>query len=243
MQGSFEATSTGRTVTLDLAMEQADRLEEIAAAQGLSVEGYLLTLVEALVTTEPTRRLTSLLSPTRLLRRPPQAATGARSMADEAARRMRADLLAHKERAVEAVTKMNVLRKIVDQHERLIAEAELLALTALGSREPEQGLRRYQESRIHARNLEPTRQQLEEATRLAEDLLAAFKQEEMRVKSRLWSDQPAGLEALQELYSNLRLSPEQMTQQIQQVATQEEWQRQFSAWVLSRADAPAGASA
>jgi hypothetical protein len=108
-------------INLDLDAEQEQRLREIAEAKGLTVEGYLLTLAEAIVRPVlPPKRATL----TSLLRIPnrPDAGGDPRVIAEAAIRQMQADLQAYKEQAVEAVTRMNLLGKITEKQQLIIAE-------------------------------------------------------------------------------------------------------------------------
>lgn len=221
-------------ITLNLEPEQERQLEEIAAARGLSVEGYLRTMVEALVRPKPERKR-GLLSATRRWRGRFRGTPEPQAIAEEAIRQIWADLLAYKERAVEAVTRANMLQKTIEQQERQIVEKELQALTAVREGHPAQALRCYQESRIYAENLQHARAEWEQAGQTAGELLAVFKREEARWQERLSPTQTSALETIQSLYRKAHLTQEQMQERIQQAATPEQWHQQFEDWVQERA--------
>lgn len=122
-------------ITLELSPEQEEHLRETAMVKGLTVEGYLLTLVEAIVQPKTSQapkpayaramarlfkksadREADLANPDKVVR--------------ETVRQMRESVLKYKEQAVDAVTTMNMLRSAVAVQERQVAEKELQALRA-----------------------------------------------------------------------------------------------------------------
>jgi hypothetical protein len=137
-------------ITLEIAPELETRLEAVARTKGLTLEGYLHTLLEVLAAPDApgSKSFAAKLQHVIVRRKAPAL----RTVADDAVRRMKADLLAHKERAVEALTKANLLRKIVERHQALIAEKELQALTLARDGRQEQALRRFQESCVYGQN-------------------------------------------------------------------------------------------
>lgn len=215
---------------LYLEPEQEQLLNEIAEARGLTVEGYLVTLVEAILcppAPAPKRGWKTILP---RLRKNPQAEVEPRTLADSAARQMRADLLAHKERAVDAVTRMNLLRKATEQQQRTIAEKELQALTYFRDGDEERALRAFQESVVYGQNLQYTAPLLEDATKIAEELLSVFKQEEAKIQARLSRAQSSALSAIESEYAKPRLTEEQMRLHIFAIAGEEQWTALFSEW-------------
>src|SRR5207237_1128589 len=127
--------------------------------------------------------------------------TPLRDAADETVRRMRADLYVRKEEAVQAVAAANMLQRVIAQQERSVAEKELQALAVLRDGNRETALRSFQESRMYAENLERTRPLLEPAARKAEELLAVFKAEEGKLKSRERADPSNEHSAIEAAYA------------------------------------------
>lgn len=230
-------------ISLDLEPDLEQRLRDMAEARGLSAEGYLITLIEAL--TEPDAPPRSRLHAAwhTLLRKESQQ-RHPRTIADAAARRMKADLLLHKERTIEAVAMANLLAKTLEKLQTIIAEKELQALT-LAREGNAQALARFQESCVYGENLQFTKALLDSASGEAEELLLAFKQEEKRVQARLSPTQAGVLKAVDNEFSKTSLSGEQMDRRIFALGSAEEWQERFAGWIgqiaeraepMSRAD-------
>ena len=225
------------TITLYLKPNQEELLRVIAQASGVSIEGYLLTLIEAIVDPRPVMPQKGVLAAVQRLRNPAPSGTQARAQADDAVQQMRANVLVHQEKAVEAVTRMNLLRATTEQQQRRIAQSELQALTYARDGDPDAALRAYQESCIYGRNLQQTRLLLEEATRIAEELLGVFRREETNLKARLAAPHASALAAIQSKTAKCDLSGAQMQARIIEEASPEQWQEQFQAWVDSMARA------
>lgn len=230
------------TITLYLKPEQEELLRVIAQTSGVSVEGYLMTLIEVVIDPRPTASAKGVMGVVQRLRNPAPSGSQSRVQADDAIHQMRANVLVHQEKAVEAVTRMNLLRVTTEQQQRKIAHAELRALTfARDGNDEEQALRAYQESCIYGRNLQTARNLLEEAARLADERLAVFRHEEMKAKARLSNPHQTALGAIQNLNAKSELTGAEMVQRIAQEATPEQWRQQYAAWIASiaRPDADA----
>lgn len=134
-------------ITLELSPELEEQLRGAALAKGLTVEGYLLTLVEAIA--QPTemshgRRSAFTRTLDRLFRRRKHSQVEAHANPDkvvrETIREMRESVLKYKEQAVDAVTTANMLRRAVDLQEREIAAKELQALHRYSERHEEEDM-------------------------------------------------------------------------------------------------------
>ena len=219
------------TITLYLKPEQEELLRVIAQTSGVSVEGYVLTLIEAVIDPKPPPPVKAVLAAVQRLRSPALRANAARTQADDAIHQMRANVLAHQEKAVEAVTRTSLLRATADEQQRRIAQLELQSLTFLRDGEPEQALRAYQESCIYGRNLQHTRGLLEEAAQTADELLAMYRHEETKVKARLAAPHAAALAALKGTRAKSELTTAQVEQRIREEAGSEQWEQQFKTWI------------
>lgn len=219
------------TITLYLKPDQEELLRVIAQTSGVSIEGYLLTLIESVVDPKPTAAAKGISGAVQRLRNPAPSGSQSRAQADDAVHQMRANVLAHQEKAVEAVTKVNLLRATTEQQQRKIAHAELRALTLARDGDSEQALRAYQESCIYGRNLQTARNLLEEAARIADELLAVFRQQEANMKARLSDPHRTALATLQNLNAKSELTGAEMVQRITQEATPDQWRQQYAAWV------------
>ncbi len=217
-------------ICLDLEPELEQRLRAIAEARGLTAEGYLLALIEALTDPPPQeqpKRLRGVLH--RLLPGKKQSHEPG-AIADDAIRRMKEELLLHKEHTVAAVTKANLLQKTAEKLQAAIAEKELQAVTLERDGDP-QALCRFQESCVYGQNLQFTKAQLDIASAEAEELLAAFRQEERRVKKRLSPTQAGALEAIDNEFTRIYLTAEEMERRIFAMGNAEQWQERFDIWI------------
>lgn len=215
--------------TLELEPVTEQCLREIAEARGLSAEGYLLTLIEALVEPEPPRR-SGIRRVWRELLRRKEEPQPVRTVADGAVHRMKAELLLHKERTVEAVTKANLLQKTAERLQAVIVERELQALT-LARDGDKRALAKFQESCVYGENLQFTKSQIKAAANEAETLLRAFQQAEKRVKARLSAAQAGALEGIDNEFTRTCLTREQMERRIIALGDAERWQARFDDWV------------
>ena len=230
------------TVTLDLEPELELRLRELAETNGLSVQGYLLTLVEAMAEPAPSARDLGIVSALRDLLSKPKAARAPVAIAADAARQMKTELLAHKERAVEAVTKVNVLRATMERLQALIAKTELQALATAREGRRDQALRCFQESCIYGENLKVTKSEFDKAGEEADALLALFKQEERKVRARESRSRSVTPGAVSSDQNKTSLSGSQMQLRIVAAAGPEEWEERFEAWMqeIAARSAPEG---
>lgn len=213
-------------ITIELTPEMEEQFREKATAKGLSVEGYLLTLIEALVQQE--QKSSSRLS--FRFRKQALQKEDSDMLIAAALRQMRESVLEYKEQAVEAVTKMNMLRSAMDQQERQAAEKELQALNALKEQNTDQAKRLFQEKTILDRHLETVKEGLAAATEAAETVTQAFQQEEERVHARASKAQESALK----VYKQAVLSSEQIMELIGRFHTEEEWNLAFEQWVRQK---------
>ncbi len=224
-------------VTLNLEAEQEQLLQEIAAANGLSVEGYLLTLIAAITCPKLADTEKGFLASIKRKRNSSENAPTSRTLAENAVRQMKADLLIYKEQAVEAGTKVNLLRKHTEQQQRKISELELRSLTFARDGDKDKALRCFQESCIYGQNLKHTLPQLEEAGKIADELLADFTQKDTKFRTRTLKSQPAANESLQIEYTTSHLTAEEIQKRILEThIASEEWDTQFITWVDSITD-------
>ena len=225
------------SIKLELTAECEEQLRERALTKGLSVEGYLLTLVETIVQTEVAvdpRESASRGIVSRLLKKSSTAAQrveGNRGL-DEAVRaslrRMRETVLEHKEKAVEEVTRANMLRAAVDQQERRIAETELQAIGALKEQNRDKARALWLEAMVLTSHLEGVRQELMEALVTAAALTRVFQQEEERVQARVSKAQAGALKA----HETVTLTHEQIVALAGTLKTDAEWNQVFEEWEL-----------
>ncbi len=223
------------TITLYLKPEQEELLRVIAQTSGVSIEGYLMTLIEAVIDPRPPASAKGVKAAVQRLRSPVSSGNQSRAQADDAIHRMRANMLVYQEKAVEAVTRMNLLRATTEQQQRKIAHAELRALTLARDGDDEQALRAYQESCIYGRNLQNARSLLDDAARTADERLAVFRHEETKVKARLSDPHQTALGAIHSLNAKSEMTGAEMVQRITEEATPEQWRQQYAAWVTGMA--------
>lgn len=223
-------------ITLELTPEQEEQLREAAVVRGLTVEGYLLTLVEAIVqppTTSPGRKplyRRALLGG--LFRKGTDVQAEAMRNPDqvvrESIRQMRESVLKYKEQAVDAITTMNMLRSAVEVQERQSAEKELKALRALAQQDRERAKRLWQEKTVLDKHRTAVQQELYVATAAAAALTRAFRQEEERAQERASKAQAGALKA----YQAVMLPADRIAPLIEAYQTEAEWDQAFEEWVL-----------
>ncbi|MCW3098861.1 MAG: hypothetical protein JWL77_4479 [Chthonomonadaceae bacterium] len=229
-------------ITLELTPEQEEQLRDTAQAKGLTVEGYLLTLVEAIVqpkVVSHANRPGYRRAFARLFRTgtssPIEGSVHPDEVVRESVRQMRKSVLEYKERAVDAVTTMNMLRSAVALQERQVAEKELQALRALAEHKREQAKRRWQEKMVRERHLEAVKQELITAIAAADERTRAFRQEEERAQARASQAQMGALKA----YEAVMLPPDRIAPLIQALHTEAEWEQAFEEWILQATQEPA----
>ena len=223
------------TITLELSPEQEELLRDAALGRGLSVERYLLTLVEAIVQPKaaPHPRKTGYRHAFALLFRKSRD-TQAEEIANpdqavrESIRQMRESVLKYKEQAVDAVTTMNMLRSAVDTQERQAAERELQALHALSKQDREKAKRLWQEKMVLEKHLESVRYELITAIKAAAACTQAFRQAEERVQERATKAQAEALKA----YQAVMLPADRIALLIEALQTEAEWELAFDEWIL-----------
>jgi hypothetical protein len=228
-------------ITLELTPEQEEKLRDAALARGLSVEGYLLTLIDAIVlqkaTLQPRKplhhRALDLLFGKSVEAQAEEDANPDKAVR-ETIRRMRESVLQYKEQAVDAVTTMNMLRKAVDLQERQAAEKELQAVRALAEQKPDQAKRRWQEKTVLEKHLEAVKEELAAATLVAATRTRAFRKEEERVQERATKAQADALKA----YQSVMLPADRIDLLIVASRTAEEWDQAFEEWVLLTVQGP-----
>lgn len=221
------------TQSLNLEPELEQHLKEIAESKGLSVEGYLLTLVEAIVSYHVDSPRGGLSSVIWRIQHAVSAAPEPTLLADSAIRQQRGELILHKERAVEAVTKMNLLNRTIEQQQLTISQKEIQALTFARDANPKQALRCFQESCIYGQNLKQTLSLQTEASQEADELLTIYKKQESKAKSRASTAQAAALSSIQSESAKSALTEVQMELRIATEHTQERWEARFAAWLKS----------
>ena len=209
-----------------------ERLRDAALAKGLTAEGYLLTLIEAIVQPKAVSRKTAYARVAFLFKRgrdlQDEETANPDQVVRESIRQMRESVLKYKEQAVDAVTTMNMLRSAVDRQERQSVEKERHALSALAEQERDRAKRLWQEHTILERHLEAVRQELASATEAATTCTRAFRQEEQRVKDRVSKAQAGALKA----YEAVMLPSSRMTPLIEALQTETGWDQAFEEWVL-----------
>lgn len=232
-------------ILLELLPEQEEKLKEAAEIKGLTVEGYLLTLVEAIVQPRPaTQTRTPLVGRTlgRLFRKGGEIGVGEIENPDqvvrESIRAMRKSVLEYKEKAVDAVTTMNMLRSAVEAQERQIAEREVRALRALAEEKQDQAKGLWQEKTVLENHLEAVQRELYTATSTAAERMRAFRQEEERAQARATQAQAAALKA----HEAVMLPPDRIAPLIRSLYTEAEWELKFAEWVLAVTQDPAEAN-
>jgi hypothetical protein len=226
-------------IILELSPEQEERLQDAAQAKGLSVEGYLLTLVEVIVQprTSQTRKPAYARAMARLFKKSADPAADLANpdkVVRETIRQMRESVLKYKEQAVDAVTTMNMLRSAVALQERQVMEKELQALRALAEQQRDQAKRRWQEKTVREKHLEAVKQELITAIAAADERTRAFRQEEERAQARASQAQMGALKA----YEAVMLPPDRIAPLIQALHTEAEWEQQFEEWILEATQEP-----
>ena len=222
-------------ILLDVSTEQEEQLREKALARGLTVEGYLLTLIDSLVSAEAPahprklayRRVLAMLM---RKKRDAQAAQilNLDPVVRDSVRRMREVVLEYKEQAVEAVTKMNILRSAADRQERQSAEKAFQALRALTEQDRENAKCLWVEHTVLDKHLETVRLELAAATETAAAATRVFQKEEERVQARASKAQAGALEA----YQTVSLTPAEIVSLVGSLHTDAEWDLAFEEWVL-----------
>ena len=223
-------------ITLELTPEQEEQLREAADVRGLTVEGYLLTLVEAIVqppTTSPGRKpLVQHALLKILFRKGADVQAEAMRNPDEAVRKsireMRESVRKYKEQAVDAMTTMNMLRSAVELQERQSTEKELKALRALAQQDRERAKKLWQEKTVLDKHRTAVQQELYVATAAAAELTRAFRQEEERAQERASKAQAGALKA----YQAVMLPADRIAPLIAAYQTAAEWDLAFEEWVL-----------
>jgi phage shock protein A len=220
-------------ITLDLTPELEVLLKEKAAARGLSPEGYLLTLIEAIAHPPQSRARSGLALP---FLRKKQPASSKQDIDDpdvlvgQAAQDMRERLLAYKEQAIEAVTLMNLLQRANEEQRRLAVETELQALSALTDGNREQAKRLFQEKVVLERHLESLCRELATATEDAEAKTQVFHEEEEQVKARTARAYAVAYKA----YQKAILTPQLVEKLIPRLHTAPEWNAAFDQWAQQK---------
>jgi hypothetical protein len=226
-------------IILELSPEQEERLQDAAQAKGLSVEGYLLTLVEAIMQprTSQARKPAYARAMARLFKKsadPEADLANPDKVVRETIRQMRESVLKYKEQAVDAVTTMNMLRSAVTLQERQVTEKELQALRALAEQQRDQAKRRWQEKTVREKHLEAVKQELIAAIAAADERTRAFRQEEERAQARASQAQLGALKA----YEAVMLPPDRIAPLIQALHTEAEWEQKFEEWILQATQEP-----
>jgi len=220
-------------ITLELTPEQEEQLREAALARGLTVEGYLLTLIEAIVQPQITPHARKPLV-RRALGRLFRTSTDLREtghpdqVVRESIRQMRESVLKYKEQAVDAMTTVNMLRSALDQQERQAAEKALKALRALAEQDRERAKRLWQEKTVLEKHMESVRQELLAAIETARERTRAFRKEEERVQDRATKAQAGALKA----HEAVILPADRIASLIEAMHTEAEWDQAFEEWVL-----------
>ena len=223
-------------IILELSPEQEEQLREAADVRGLSVEGYLLTLVEAIVQPQPTSQGRKTLDRRVLLgglfrkgaKVQVEALRNPDQVVRESIRQMRESVLKYKEQAVDAITTMNMLRSAVEAQERQSVEKELKALRALAQEDRERAKRLWQEKTVLDKHRTAVQQELYVATAAAAALTRAFRQEEERAQERASKAQAGALKA----YQAVMLPADRIAPLIEAYQTEAEWDLAFEEWVL-----------
>jgi len=222
-------------ITLELTPEQEEHLREAALLRGLTVEGYLLTLVEAIVQPQVRKPLYRR-ALGRLFRTSTDLRTGEIGNPDqvvrESIRQMRESVLKVKEQAVDAMTTVNMLRSALDQQERQAAEKELKALRALAEQDRERAKRLWQEKTVLEKHMEAVRQELLAALETARERTRAFRKEEERVQERATKAQAQALKA----YEAVALPADRIASLIEAMQADAQWDQAFEEWVLLATD-------
>jgi len=226
-------------ITLELTPEQEEQLREAALLRGLTVEGYLLTLVEAIVQPQETpqgRKPLYRRALGRLFRTSTDLRTGEIGNPDqvvrESIRQMRESVLKVKEQAVDAMTTVNMLRSALDQQERQATEKELKALRALAEQDRERAKRLWQEKTVLEKHMEAVRQELLTALETARERTRAFRKEEERVQERATKTQAQALKA----YEAVALPADRIASLIEAMQADAQWDQAFEEWVLLATD-------
>lgn len=220
-------------ITLELSLEQEAQLREAALLRGLSVEGYLLTLIEAILqppAPSPVHKPLYRRALGRLFRTSTDLRVGDLGNPDQVAResirQMREGVLKYKEQAVDAMTTVNMLRAALDQQERQAAEKELKALRALAEQNRDRAKRLWQEKTVLEKHTEAVKQELLKAIEAAREHTRAFRKEEERVQERATKAQAAALKA----YEAVMLPAERIAPLIAAIQTEAEWEQKFEEW-------------
>jgi hypothetical protein len=222
-------------IILELTPEQEEQLREAALVRGVTVEGYLLTLVEAIMQPQATSQGHTPLyrrALVRLFRKGTKLQAEAMRNPDqvvrESIRQMRESVLKYKEQAVDAATTMNMLRSAVEVQERQSAEKEFKALRALAAQDRERAKRLWQEKTVLDKHRTAVQQELYVAIAAAAALTRAFRQEEERAQERASKAQAGALKA----YKLVMLPADRIAPLIKAYQTEAEWDQAFEEWAL-----------
>jgi len=123
-----------------------------------------------------------------------------------------------------------MLRSAIEQQEHQAAEKELQAICALQAQNTDQAKQLFQEKIVLDRHLETIREELAAATEAAAAITQVFQQEEARAQARASRAQASALN----VYRHAVLTSEQITQRLESVCTNVEWDRAFEQWVLQK---------
>ncbi|HLJ55692.1 MAG TPA: hypothetical protein VKT77_11690 [Chthonomonadaceae bacterium] len=225
-------------IQLALSEELESHLREAADALGLSIEGYVVTLIETAV--EPpapaAKRGIGRILPA--LGRKAESAEGPTDAVRARMRQLNAELMERKERAIAAVARANALHRTVEQLQAAIAERELQSLRAERDGNSHEALLRFQESCVFGVSLQEARSRWSAAAAEAEPLVAAFQQLEQQAASRRKQLAGQGDRELPNTDISPFLTSDQLSTRIFAMADSETWQSRFDAWIR-RATAPA----
>lgn len=220
-------------ITIDLDDEQAERLRVTAESAGMSEDGYLLTVIDAVTSDQP-RSTNRLLAVLQTALHGTGNTAGSRALTDATARRQRAELLLFKEQVVEAVSRANRLQYICEQQQSLIAEAELRALTLLRDGDRDGALRSYQESCIYGLELKVANAELASAAGSAAELLQVLRRDEAKLRARSAKSQAPAVSPSGTVVPHPPLPVAEMDRRIVEMDAQISWSRQFEEWSASK---------
>ncbi len=218
-------------IQLELLAEVEEQLQEKAASAGLSLEGYLLTLIDAVlqppVYSPPRSALSRSLLSFGSKRPATEPVTSLDTDVRQAIRQMRENVLSYKEQAVAAVSKMNLLRTALTEQQRIMVETELQALSILQQGKRLRAKQLFLEKMVLEKHLERVLADLTAATEAAEAVTQVFQKEEKRVQERASEVQRVAYKA----YQQAMLRPEQIEKLTKRFSQEADWDNAFEQWV------------
>jgi phage shock protein A len=217
-------------IQLELSAEVEEQLQEKAIAAGLSLECYLLTLIDTVlqppVSPPPPPALFRFLQSFGIKRPVTEPASSLDVQVRQTIRQMWENVLSSKEQVVAAISKMNLLQTAISEQRQIIAEKELQALCVLQAGDRIRAKQLFLEAMVLEKHLEGVVAELTAATEAAEAIAQVFQQAEKRVKDRGAEVQGMTLK----VYQQAMLRPEQVEALTKRLGQEADWDIAFVRW-------------